>query len=118
MLLFKNKNAVEIKVTPFGLNVSMDDLYVVTSISRKIIEEGLDLAKVWTDYAINDVISDEFHDYKKDHSVAPETHVEVYMDGAEFIIINEEGGNFVPLFLCSVNSVKFVLNDGSSFEET
>ena len=78
----------------------MDDFYVVTSISRLLVAEGLDLAKVWTDYAVDDVISDEFKEYKKDHAVDPETHVDLLLDGAEFIIINEDQGNFVPLFLC------------------
>ena len=61
---FKNKNEVDIKMTAFSFNVSMDDFYVITSISRKIAEEGLELAKIWTDYALNDVVSDEFKDYK------------------------------------------------------
>jgi hypothetical protein len=89
-LKFKNKNDIDACVSAFSLNLSMDDFYVVTSISRKILEEGLELAKVWTDYAEDDVISDEFKEYKKVSAVPPETHVDFLCDGAEFIIINDD----------------------------
>ena len=33
-------------------------------------------------------------------------------DGAELVIINEEKGNFVPLFMTKVASIKFSMADG------
>lgn len=111
-LKFKNKNDIDVAVSAFSANLSMDDFYVVTSISRKITEDGMDLAKVWVEYADKDVISDEFKEYKKDVQVPPETHIDFVCDGAEFIIINEEKGNFVPLFLAQCDSVKFTMGDG------
>ena len=109
---FKNKNEIDIGMTAFSFNVSMDDFYVITSISRKIVEEGLELAKIWTDYAVNDVVSDEFKDYKKETAVYPETQVDITADGAELVIINEEKGNFVPLFMTKVEGIKFSMADG------
>ena len=68
---FKNKNDIDISMTAFAFNVSMDDFYVITSISRKIVEEGLELAKIWTDYAVNDVVSEGFKNYKNETTVYP-----------------------------------------------
>ena len=68
---FKNKNDIDISMTAFAFNVSMDDFYVITSISRKIVEEGLELAKIWTDYAVNDVLSEGLKNYKNETTVYP-----------------------------------------------
>ena len=68
MGIFKQKNDIDIKATAFSFNVSMDDFYVITSISRKIVEEGLELAKIWSDYAVNEVVSDEFNDFLYSHA--------------------------------------------------
>ena len=116
-LKFKQKNEIDIKATAFSFNVSMDDFYVITSISRKIVEEGLELAKIWSDYAVNEVVSDEFKDYKAITSVPPETHVDLISEGAELVIINEEKGNFVPLFMTKIDRITFTMSEGHVEEQ-
>jgi LEA14-like dessication related protein len=47
---FKNKNSMEIHITPIQAQVSMDDLYVMQQLFNKVSEEGLVVAKMWSDY--------------------------------------------------------------------
>jgi hypothetical protein len=50
---------------------------------------------------------------QKEQDVVPEDVIEFILDqGADIVIINEDKGNFVPMFLFSTESVTFNQNSG------
>jgi len=110
---FKNKNSLEVKMTPIQAQVSMDDLYVMQQLGNKVREEALVVSKMWQDYQESSIVTESDKQRKIEQDVPPESTIEFSLDqGADIVIINEDKGNFVPMFLFSCESVVFFQNSG------
>ena len=55
---FKNKNSLEVKMTPIQAQVSMDDLYVMQQLGNKVSEEALVVSKMWQDYQESSIVTE------------------------------------------------------------
>lgn len=86
----------------------MDDLYVVQQLANKAAEEALEIGKRWQEYAETSVETESEKQSKSEQDVPTESIIRFKLDqGADIVIINEDKGNFVPLFLFSCEDVTF-----------
>ena len=89
----------------------MDDLYVVQQLGTKVTQEFLDIGKMWEEYASQHTVTEkekEIKIQKKADGVPDEVRIDFKMtEGADIVIINEDKGNFVPMFLFQCEDVSF-----------
>ena len=111
---FKTKSDMDMKMTPIQAQVSMDDLYVVQQLSNKASEEALEVGNMWTEYQQSSMMTDSDKQriiYEQD--IPSEDSMSFILEeGADIVIINEDKGNFVPLFLCSCEKVIYDYTSG------
>ena len=63
---------------------------------------------MWQDYNESSITTESDKQRKLEQDIIPENSMEFkLLEGADIVIINEDKGNFVPLFLFSCESVNF-----------
>lgn len=101
----------------------MDDLYVVQQLSNKVSEEAMEIGDLWAKYsATKEVVKAPKAELEKDVSVPKEIpsldsiNFEI-QDGVDIVVINEEKGNFTPLFLFTTEKMHFNQDAGKDHQD-
>ena len=118
VMKFKTKSSLEMTMTPIRAQVSMDDLYVVQQLSNKAREESMEVGEMWRDYQQSSIQTESDVQRQLEQDIPPEDSMSfVVQHGADVVIINEDRGNFVPMFLISCDKVAYTQNSGLNQED-
>lgn len=110
---FKNKNSMEATLSTINAQVSMDDLYVVNQLAGKVSEESIEVGKMWQDYQESSIVTEAEKKRQVEQDIVSEDSMHFTVErGADIVIINEDGGNFVPMFLMSCETINFNQQSG------
>ena len=87
----------------------MDDLYVVEQLCNKASEEAMEVGKMWQDYQQSSIVTESDIQRKLEQDIPSEDSMYFMVEqGADIVIINEDRGNFIPMFLFSCDKVIYI----------
>ena len=105
---FVNQNSIEGSIGAIEATVSMDDLYVVQQLVNKASEEAIEVGELWAEYNEKSIETESDKLRKIEQDVPDQNSISFSIkNGIDIVIINEDLGNFTPLFLFSAETLSF-----------
>ena len=76
MMKFKTKSHLEASLSPIQAQVSMDDLYVVEQLAKKVSEEAIEVGNMWQEYQQSSIVTESDKQRQMEQDVPSEDSID------------------------------------------